>query len=253
MCYDIKVLHETALKRARRKNDAELMSIIEKELEAYNKAGFHHVSGFSFPKIAVYANDNPYFPSIQHWGLIPFWAKDEKTAQSIKMKTLNARAETLFEKPSFRNAIKNKRCLIFVDGFYEHHHFKGKTYPFFIQSVENNPLCLAGIWDEWVNTESGEIYRGFSIVTTKANELMRKIHNNPKLPEARMPLQLNMEDEEKWLADDFDNDLLREIEFPKTSIAIKAHPVRRLRGKVALGNVAEAAEPFNFPELKDIA
>jgi len=249
MCYDIKVLHETALKRARRKNDPELMSIIEKELESFKKAGFYHVSGYSHPKIPVYTSDNQYFPKLKNWGLIPFWAKDEQTAVSIKNKTLNARFETIFEKPSFRASAKNKRCIVFVDGFYEHHHFKGKTYPYFIQSEKPEPICLAGIWDEWANPETGEIYQGFSIVTTKANKLMEKIHNNSKLPEARMPLMLSIEEEEKWLNLDLDKDKIQKIRFDGSANNLKAHTIQRLRGKSSLGNVPEVSKEHNYPEL----
>ncbi len=249
MCYDIKVLHETALKRARRKNDTELMSIIEKELEGFKKAGFYHVSGYSHPKIPVYSNDNPNFPNLKNWGLIPFWAKDEQTAISLKNKTLNARFETIFEKPAFRASAKNKRCIIYVDGFYEHHHFKGKTYPYFIQSETNAPLCLAALYDEWVNIESGEIYSGFSIVTTKADSLMKKIHNNPKLPEARMPLMLSLDEEEIWLDAKSDKTKLETELLKNNHNRLKAHTVQRLRGKSSLGNVPEVSLEHNYLEL----
>ncbi|MDA3907209.1 MAG: SOS response-associated peptidase [Bacteroidales bacterium] len=249
MCYDIKVLHETALKRARRKNDAELMSIIEKELEGYDKIGFHHVSGYTHPKIPIYTSENQYIPKLKHWGLIPFWAKDEQTAISLKNKTLNARFETIFEKPAFRASAKNKRCLIYVDGFFEHHHFKGKTYPCFIHSKKPEPICLAGLWDEWVNIDSGEIYNGFSIVTTKGKGIMKQIHNNPKLSEPRMPLILSLEEEENWLNMDFNKEKLQQIRFDSSENNLKAYTVQRLRGKSSLGNVPEACEEYNYSEL----
>lgn len=249
MCYDIKVLHETALKRARRKNDPELISIIEKELEGFDKLNFHHVSGYSHPKLPIYTSLNPNQPKLVDWGLIPFWIKDEQSAKRIQNSTLNARAESLHEKPAFRKAAKNQHCLLFVDGFYEHHHFQGKTFPFYIQSIEPKPLCLAGVWDEWVNPETGEIYKGFSIVTTKGNALLKKIHNNPKLAEARMPLVLDEAEEEIWLTTDFDKNNLEYLLKKQAPIHIKAHTVRKLRGKTALGNVKEVSDEYVYPEL----
>lgn len=250
MCFDIKVLQETALIRASRKNDPEFMFTIKKELEAFNKINFHHVSGFSHPGIFVYTNENSYHPKLQHWGLIPFWAKDEKSAFSIQNKTLNARAESVFQKPSFRDPAKNKRCLIFIDGFYEHHHYKGKTYPYYIYPENKTTFCLAGIWDEWINKDSGEIYRGFSIITTKAKGLMEKIHNNPKLQEARMPLVLDEKEENDWLTTIKNQEQLAEFIQSKKEIHIQAHTVHKLRGKNALGNVPEANKACVYPELK---
>ena len=80
------------------------------------------------------------------WGLIPSWVKDRNQANEIRNKTLNARGESIFEKPAFQTSIREKRCLIFVDGFYEYYHFKRKTFPHFIQHIdEAQPLIFGGI------------------------------------------------------------------------------------------------------------
>ena len=75
-------------------------------------------------------NEKPLQPQLFHWGLIPAWVKDNQTAQTIVNQTVNARGETIFEKPAFKSSAKNKRCIVYVDAFYEHHHANGKTYPF---------------------------------------------------------------------------------------------------------------------------
>jgi len=252
MCYDIKVLYETSLKRAKRKHDPDLMKEIEEELKSFKSAEYHHVSGYTHPKIPVYTSKNPDFPKLLSWGLIPFWVKDEQSAIKLQNSTLNARMGSISEKPAFRKAAKNQHCLIFVDGFYEYHHFNGKTYPHFIQSAVDESLCLAGIWDEWVNPETGEIYTGFSIITTRANAFMEKIHNNPKLPEARMPLLLKTEEEEIWINASSEEFLLNKSLQEKDGIQIKAKTVQKLRGKAALGNVLEASKEYNYPELLNL-
>lgn len=252
MCYDIKVLFETSLKRAKRKHDPGLMKVIEEELKSFKSAEYHHVSGYSHPKIPIYSSKNPTTPKLHSWGLIPSWVKDEQSAIKLQNSTLNARIESISEKPAFRKAAKSQHCLIFVDGFYEHHHLKGKTYPHYIASADREPLCLAGLWDEWINPETGEIYTGFSIITTRANDFMEKIHNNPKLPEARMPFLLKPEEEEIWINAPSEELLLNKSSQEKNGIHLKARTVQKLRGKAALGNVLEASKEFIYPELSNL-
>ncbi len=127
-----------------------------------------YINGFSFPKTPVIANNK--LDTIQHfqWGLVPFWAKDD----SIKKYTLNARIETLKEKPSYKNSV-NKRCLIVANGFYEWQWLdaKGKKKQKYLISLADNKLfAFAGIWSEWLNKKTSEIISSYSIVTTKANE-----------------------------------------------------------------------------------
>ncbi len=129
------------------------------------------------------------------WGLIPFWAKDEK----IGNKMINARAESITEKPSFKHAFKQRRCLIPADGFYEWKNQNGKT-PFRIKLKNDQPFAMAGIWEAWKNPENTIIY-SFSIITTTANELMQSIHE-------RMPVILPQESEEIWLNSNKQDELL---------------------------------------------
>ncbi|MCC3358760.1 SOS response-associated peptidase [Bacillus sp. REN16] len=137
------------------------------------------------------------------WGLIPPWAKDEK----IGYKMINARAETLAEKPSYRNAYKKKRCLIIADSFYEwkRHEDKSKT-PMRIKLKSNEMFAMAGLWERW-NSPNGESIFSCSVITTTPNELVQDIHD-------RMPVILKPEDEKFWLDPSNENtndlnDLLR--------------------------------------------
>ncbi len=123
------------------------------------------------------------------WGLIPSWAKDP----SIGSRLINARAETLAEKPSFRGGFKYKRCLIFADGFYEwkaQPETKFKT-PYFIHLKSGRPFAFAGLWDEW-HAQDGSLVKSCAIITTEPNELMATLHN-------RMPVILSQSSYEQWL------------------------------------------------------
>jgi len=123
------------------------------------------------------------------WGLIPSWSKDP----SIGNKLINARGETLAEKPSFRGSFKYKRCLIPVDGFYEWKSHPGSTSktPYFIHMKDRKPFAFAGLWDEWQSPD-GDSVRTCTIITTDPNELMSTLHS-------RMPVILHPDDYAIWL------------------------------------------------------
>ncbi|MEQ8205596.1 MAG: SOS response-associated peptidase [Woeseia sp.] len=122
------------------------------------------------------------------WGLVPFWAKDP----SIGNRMINARAETVAEKPSFRAAYKQRRSLILADGFYEwRKEGDGKT-PYFISKASAEPLAFAGLWESWHNKETGETLQSTTIVTTAANDFMQQLH-------LRMPVIVEPELADAWL------------------------------------------------------
>jgi len=121
------------------------------------------------------------------WGLIPPWAKDEK----IGYKMINARSETVHEKPSFRNALKNKRCLIVADSFYEWKRTGDRKVPMRIKMKNDELFAMAGLWEAW-KTPNGKLVHTCTILTTEPNDLMSTIHD-------RMPVILKKQDEHKWL------------------------------------------------------
>lgn len=155
-----------------------------------------HFNGFEFPLTPIIIDENPTEILHYNWGLIPNWAKDER----IQKMTLNARIETIEEKPSFTNSI-NKRCLVIATGFYEWqwHDIKGKNKTKYEIGIGNHELyAYAGLYSRWVNNNTGEIKDTYTIVTTEANPLMAEIHNIKK----RMPIILKPEDESNWLQHD---------------------------------------------------
>ncbi|HWR95085.1 MAG TPA: SOS response-associated peptidase [Flavobacterium sp.] len=150
-------------------------------------------NGFQFPKTPVITNKQTKVIQLYGWGLIPFWAKDD----SIKKNTLNAKIETIHEKPSFRNIVNN-RCLVLSDGFYEWQWLdeKGKQkQKYELTLPDKEAFAFAGIWSEWVDTSTSELRHTYTILTTEANEIMSKIHNTKK----RMPIIISEDSEQNWL------------------------------------------------------
>lgn len=138
--------------------------------------------------VAVIANNNPHKLEFFRWGLIPSWAKDP----AIGSQMINARAETLAEKASFKNAYRRRRCLILADGFYEWRTSPdggGKT-PVYIHLASGQPFAFAGLWETWQTAE--DTILSCTIITTSPNELMAQIHN-------RMPVILPPAAYEQWL------------------------------------------------------
>jgi putative SOS response-associated peptidase YedK len=148
------------------------------------------------------------------WGLIPSWSNDEK----IGYKLINARSETVAEKPSFRSAFKHRRCLIPASGFYEwQKQGTGRKQPFFISMRDGELFSFAGLWERWHDPE-GEEVQSCTIQTTTANEVMQPIHE-------RMPVILGPSAEEQWLDRRASADALRSLLVPYTSADMEAHPV----------------------------
>ncbi len=252
MCYDIKTSLETQLKRAEKDQDLQAIADIRERLAPLTDLPLHHASGFSHPEVLIYTDRSSYFPIVATWGLVPHWTKNTEQQKKLWNATLNARGETLFEKPAFKHAAQHQRCIIYVDGFYEHHHQAGKTYPFYIRHKEGQPLALAGVWSEWKNPETRGLLRSFSIVTTTANTLMQHIHNNPKLKVPRMPFILPLESEDAWLKpimDNVDKEGIQKMIAPSFEGQLTAHPVARLRGKEYQGNVACVSDEVVYPAL----
>lgn len=129
------------------------------------------------------------------WGLIPFWAKDT----NIGYKMINARAETLIEKPAFKTAFKKRRCLIIADGFYEWQKTKSGKVPHRICDESEKPFAFAGLWEQWHDKANESTIESFTIVTTEANEAVKPLHE-------RMPVILPEDNYDAWLNNDLSLD-----------------------------------------------
>jgi len=148
------------------------------------------------------------------WGLIPHWAKDIK----IGYKMINARSETLAEKPSFKTAYRKQRCLILADGFYEWKKEASKKTPYYIRLKTTQPFGFAGLWERWQKSP-GEFIHSCTIITTDANELVKPIHQ-------RMPVILDNENYQVWLdPDEQAPDRLQHLLKPYPTEMMEAFPV----------------------------
>jgi putative SOS response-associated peptidase YedK len=165
-------------------NEAELN--LRFETAGGNATYVPRYNGAPTQNMAVITSVIPRKLDVFRWGLVPPWAKDI----SIGSKMINARAETITEKVSFKKPLQSRRCLIPADGFFEWQQDKNKQ-PFQIRLKLEKIFSMAGIWETWI-APTGEIVNTFSIITTEANDFMKSIHS-------RMPVILNRADEHKWL------------------------------------------------------
>lgn len=169
----------------------------------------------------VRAGDADRTLSMMRWGLVPSWAKE----LSIGARMINARAETAAEKPAFRSAMKQRRCLIPADGFYEWQAQPGGKQPFHIRMADGRPFAFAGLWEQW-RTPEGQWLETCTILTTSANELMRQLHD-------RMPVIIPPEQYALWLDPALhDTEPLQELLTPYPAEEMTARPVSKAVNKV---------------------
>lgn len=148
------------------------------------------------------------------WGLVPSWAKDA----SIGARLINARSETVEQKPSFRDAFKRRRCVIPADGFYEWKREGDRKQPFFFRLRDDRPFGFAGLWDRWEG-EGGQVINSCTILTTEANGVLRPVHD-------RMPVILHPDDYELWLgAEARELGLVKEMLRPYPAEEMVGYPV----------------------------
>ena len=171
------------------------MGAVFDDPDAYT--AYYHVSGFVHPELPVVANERPDAIQMMSWGLVPRWTKDAEAADEIRTMTLNARAETIFEKPSFRDAVVKRRALLPVNGFLEWRHDGAAKKPYVVRSRDGHLLTLGCVWEEWTCRGTGEVRRTFSIITTEANGLLSWVHNAKQ----RMPVIIPTSARTSWLED----------------------------------------------------
>ena len=195
------------------------------DADAYT--AYYHVNGFVHPNLPIITNDRPDAIQVMAWGLVPRWAKDSAAADEIRTKTLNARAETIFEKPSFRDAAKHRRALLPVNGFVEWRHDGGIKQPYLLEAADSHLLTLGCLWEEWTCRGTGEIRHTFSIITTEANDLLSWVHNAKQ----RMPVVIPAAARAVWLADS-DREVVTTLMRPLDEGILKATPVDRAMSRI---------------------
>ncbi len=210
----------------------------------------YYENSFDFKASPVITASKPRSFQLMQWGLIPWWSKSAEEAGEIRMRTLNSISEEMYEKPAFRDAAKEgKRCLIPCTGFFEWRWFKGGKvkYPYFIHHRKESIFSLAGLWSSWTDKSTGELRDTYSVLTTRANPLLEKIHNSKK----RMPVILSREFEKDWL-----NPLLTKADVlalcePIGDNQLEAYTISKMitDRKVENKDVPAICRPFDYPEL----
>lgn len=206
---------------------------------------FYFVSAFEHPTIPLKSSMNKDYLTPMQWGLIPNWAKTYSDALKIRDKTLNARFESMLQKPSFRISSQGNRCIIPASGFVEWQHIGSKKIPWFISLKHDELMLLAGIYNTWTNPETGEIINGFSIITLPANPLLEKIHNTKK----RMPAMLQPHQAEAWLDPGLKTSEYTQVIKPMDQEFLKAYKVSPMVSNPSVNrNVPEVLKPYTYPE-----
>jgi putative SOS response-associated peptidase YedK len=158
----------------------------------------YYFNAFDHPFLPVITSEEPENVTLSQWGLVPQWVRDRQQADTIRKKTINARAETVTQKPSYHHLAGRRHCLLPVTGFYEWHDHHGKKIPYFLRLQEGEPFVLAGLYDLWTDRDTGEQIHTFTLLTLPANVLLARIHNTRK----RMPLMMQRREGERWLSAD---------------------------------------------------
>jgi len=203
---------------------------------------YYYQSGFEHSNLYIVPQDYPeeIYPAM--WGLVPGFALKNIPKFYKDYNTLNARSENIFSSRTYGDAIKNKRCLIIADGFFEPHHRNNISFPHFCHLKDDSLFAFAGVCSE---IDDGEY--SCSILTTQANGFFAKIHNVKK----RMPLVLNSEFEEEWLRSDLSEENIKELmRVGFTTDEFEAYPVSRdLNKRGEPKDVPWAISKVDYPEL----
>ena len=168
-------------------------------------------------RLPIITNAAPGQIQLLSWGLVPSWSKDPAAGP----KPINARAETLADKPSFRQLLGRKRCLVLADSFYEWQATPAGKVPHRILLRDEQPFAFAGLWDEWLDRSTGELHPTFTIITTEPNALMANIHN-------RMPVILpTRAAEQAWLDDSLGISAHQQLLLPYDAAAMREYVISK--------------------------
>lgn len=179
-----------------------------------------NANGFAHPKMPVVANSKTNAIQLFDWGLLPKWA-DAERANELKKSTLNAKSETLFDLPSFKEST-TKRCLVLAECFYEWRTEGKKKIPYQIFVKDQEVFAMGGLFSEWKNAKTGETKNTFTIITVPANDMMAYIHNT----KLRMPLIIPLNQELEWLKPNLNQAQITALMKPYKSSEMKAQQIR---------------------------
>lgn len=213
------------------------------------------VKGFDFPMMPVISNDDPNHIQMYQWGFVPphISTMDKASEFLHRYNTLNAKSETIFDSRLYKDAIREKRCLVLCSGFFEWRHKNPEKkntekYPFYVSLKDNGMFVFGGVWEEFSDRKSGELIRTYSIITTPANELMELVHNNKK----RMPLILEPEDGMNWLKSDLCDEEIKSFFKPFDTAKLKATPIKKINPKLNYEDDPGITVYYHYEELSNL-
>lgn len=236
MCYSLAVLSPKEIIRAR-------FNVTIPQAESHPQ--YYYVSAFDYPRLPVITSASPQTLSYFQWGLIPSWAKTKDEAETVRKKTMNARAESIYEKPAFRWAAASQHCLVVADGFFEWQEVDGRKYPYFIRLKTKEPFALAGLWDSWADPATRQTFCTVSVVTCPASPLLAVIHNTAK----RMPVLLPRAVERRWIDPQLPMSEAQALLVPCDDEILEAFKVAKIPTGSRDANRPETIAPHRYAEL----
>lgn len=215
-------------------NPGEILPELVQGGEYRESAARYNVAPTQLAPVVVAGEDGSRRAVEMRWGLVPYWAEDPE----IGNRMINARSETVAEKPAFRDSFKRRRCLVAADGFYEWQKVPGGKQPFLIRLEGGAPFGFAGLWDRW-HGPRGRVLESFTVLTTTPNELVEPIHD-------RMPVILTPEGRAIWLRSDPAVEPLHDVLRPYPAEEMEAVPVSDYVNKPAHDSL-ECMQPVLLP------
>jgi putative SOS response-associated peptidase YedK len=220
-----------------------------KTLSSFREDGIYryHENGFDYLPSPIVTTGDPDNFKLFNWGFVPFYMTDKDKAMMLRTQTLNCISEEMYEKPSFRDAAKNEqRCLIPVTGFFEWRWLDEAgtvKIPYYVTFRDQQVRSMAGLYSRWKNSETGEYYYSYTLLTTKANTILDYVHNNKK----RMPVFIAPEDEKSWLSKGLTKAQVLDLCQPYQDNAMRAYTISKLlTTKNVITNTPEVIVPFNY-------
>ncbi len=250
MCYDVAFMTRQASEYSKRYGDNSMWERIQRIL-----APTYHASGFDEPDLPVVTNEHPEEVQAFHWGFVPTVYAPKKNGRPIN--TLNARNDNLFKSNGiYRKSAGSRRCLVMLDGFFDHHKKGGVAFPHYVKLKSGDPFMVAGLWQTFVNEKEEVEINTVTLVTGPANKEMAWVHNEPAYsPDSRMIYIVQPADDERWLWGTEEEDTLQLIQpLPDDELEYYAcQPIKSNKklGRTYLGNVPEIQKPRHYPELAE--
>ena len=250
MCYDASTMTKKAKHYADRYGDEASWDQLQLKFPPT-----YHVNGFDEPDLPVITNEHPDKISLHHWAFVPFVYAPQINGRP--MNTLNARDDKIFSTRSiYKESAEKRRCLVMLDGFFDHHHKSGIAYPYYVQLKTGAPFLVAGLWQTFEHPKDGIPIDTVTLVTGPANKEMAWIHNEPAYsPDSRMICIVNKEDDEIWQHGDSEE--ARSILRPLADGLLDYYPCQPIKSnkklkRVYQGNVPEIQARKYYPELEEI-